>query len=88
MDLAKLFLWVMREYEEVEPIILSVDEADEVSIDEVSKIILKSTDFKVSVGPLIFILLTRSAEKKFWQLGLSWLAGDSVSCCFHGTVAS
>ena len=72
----------MREYEEVEPIILSVDEADEVSIDEVSKMILKSTDFKVSVGPLIFILLTRSAEKKtyFKRAGLPRQAGEFTLC--------
>lgn len=31
-DLAKLIIWVLREYDEVEPIILSVDEADEISI--------------------------------------------------------
>ncbi|KAI6187620.1 GDP-L-fucose synthase [Aphelenchoides besseyi] len=32
MDLAKLILWVTREYNEIEPIILSVDEKDEISI--------------------------------------------------------
>merc|ERR1712035_186364 len=32
-DLGRLFLWVMREYEETEPIILSVAEEDEKSID-------------------------------------------------------
>ena len=32
LDLAKLFIWVVRSYEEVEPIILSVDESDEISI--------------------------------------------------------
>jgi GDP-L-fucose synthase len=31
-DLAKLFVWVLRSYESVEPLILSVGEADEVSI--------------------------------------------------------
>ena len=32
VDLARLFLWVMRDYEETEPIILSVSEAEEISI--------------------------------------------------------
>ncbi|XP_046439319.1 GDP-L-fucose synthase-like [Daphnia pulex] len=39
IDLAKLFLFVLREYEEIEPIILSVDESSEVSIGEVAKMI-------------------------------------------------
>ncbi|CAE7916223.1 GFUS [Symbiodinium sp. KB8] len=36
LDLARLTAWVMREYEEVEPIILSVDEEAEVSIKDVA----------------------------------------------------
>nr|SVE80842.1 EOG090X09NN [Daphnia magna] len=39
IDLAKLFLFVLREYEEIDPIILSVDESSEVSIGEVAQII-------------------------------------------------
>jgi len=39
LDLARLFLWVLREYEEVDPIILSVDEKDEVSIKDVAELI-------------------------------------------------
>lgn len=35
-DLARLIIWSLRCYEEAEPIILSVDEADEVSIKEVA----------------------------------------------------
>jgi GDP-L-fucose synthase len=31
-DLAKLFLWALREYDEIEPIIFSVDETDEILI--------------------------------------------------------
>jgi len=45
MDLAKLFLWVLREYDEVDPIILSVDEKDEVSIKDVAELIAKSLEF-------------------------------------------
>ncbi|KAK2162699.1 hypothetical protein LSH36_93g03041 [Paralvinella palmiformis] len=32
LDLARLFIWVLREYPEIDPIILSVGEEDEVSI--------------------------------------------------------
>lgn len=46
MDLAKLFLWVVRSYEEAEPIILSVDEKDEVTIKHVVDCIAEAFDFK------------------------------------------
>jgi GDP-L-fucose synthase len=45
-DLARLFIWVMRHYEETEPIILSVDEKDEVSIADVASMVAKAIDFK------------------------------------------
>jgi GDP-L-fucose synthase len=45
-DLARLFLWVMREYDSPEPIILSVDEKDEVSIKQVAEQIKHAMDFK------------------------------------------
>ena len=32
LDLAKLFIWAVRDYNDVEPIIFSVDESDEISI--------------------------------------------------------
>ncbi|WVQ94041.1 hypothetical protein IAU59_001119 [Kwoniella sp. CBS 9459] len=44
-DLAKLFIWVLREYEEVDPVILSVGEEDEVSIKDVADAIVKAMDF-------------------------------------------
>ena len=44
-DLGRLFLWVMREYEETEPIILSVGEKDEKSIDEAAKSVAKAFNF-------------------------------------------
>lgn len=50
-DLGKLFLWVLRSYESVEPIILSVDEAAEVSIKDVVETIAKAIDFK---GEIIY----------------------------------
>ena len=39
----------MREYEEIDPIILAPDEADEVSIKEIAEIILEAFDFKGEV---------------------------------------
>jgi len=50
-DLAKLFIWVLREYQEISPIILSVGEEDEVSIKTVADAIVKAMDFK---GPYSF----------------------------------
>lgn len=44
-DLAKLMIWALREYHEIEPIILSVDEADEVSIKGVAEAITKAFKF-------------------------------------------
>lgn len=41
-DLAKLMLWALRSYEETEPIILSVGEEDELSINQVGEAIAKS----------------------------------------------
>ncbi|XP_022102661.1 GDP-L-fucose synthase-like [Acanthaster planci] len=49
-DLARLFLWVVREYEEVDPIILSVGEEDEISIQEAAELVVEAFDFK---GPII-----------------------------------
>nr|XP_021145786.1 GDP-L-fucose synthase [Columba livia] len=51
MDLARLFLWVLREYDEVEPIILSVGEEDEVSIREAAEAITEAMDFR---GEVVF----------------------------------
>ena len=50
LDLARLFLWVLREYDEIEPIILSVDEKDEMSIKEAAEAIVEAMDFK---GPVV-----------------------------------
>uniref|UniRef100_A0A8C6XLB9 GDP-L-fucose synthase n=1 Tax=Naja naja TaxID=35670 RepID=A0A8C6XLB9_NAJNA len=51
VDLARLFVWVLREYKEIEPIILSVGEEEEVSIREAAECIAKAMDFK---GQLLF----------------------------------
>ncbi|EAN97451.1 putative GDP-L-fucose synthetase [Trypanosoma cruzi] len=50
-DLAELLIWVMREYTEGSPIILSVDESDEVSIADVVKMIAEAIEFK---GDIVF----------------------------------
>ncbi|XP_053706742.1 GDP-L-fucose synthase-like [Synchiropus splendidus] len=51
LDLARLFLWVLREYPEVEPIILSVGEEEEVSIREAAEAVVEALDFS---GPVVF----------------------------------
>lgn len=48
-DLAALTVWTLRNYESVEPIILSVDEAAEVSIRDVALMVAKSMGFTGSV---------------------------------------
>ncbi|XP_069771061.1 GDP-L-fucose synthase [Narcine bancroftii] len=51
LDLARLFIWVLREYEEIEPIILSVGEEEEVSIKEAAESIVSAMGFE---GEVIF----------------------------------
>ncbi|XP_062127985.1 probable GDP-L-fucose synthase [Drosophila sulfurigaster albostrigata] len=46
LDLAKLMIWVLRSYNSVEPIVLSVDESSEVTIYEVAEAIAKAFNFK------------------------------------------
>ncbi|XP_043076136.1 GDP-L-fucose synthase-like [Puntigrus tetrazona] len=46
LDLARLFLWVLREYDEVEPIILSVGEEDELSIKDAVEAVVEAFEFK------------------------------------------
>lgn len=51
LDLAKLIIFVLREYHDVEPIILSVDEKDEISIENSARAIAKAFDFN---GEIVF----------------------------------
>ncbi|XP_019622668.1 PREDICTED: GDP-L-fucose synthase-like [Branchiostoma belcheri] len=44
-DLAKLIVWVMREYEEIDPIILSVPEEAEISIKELAEMVIEAMEF-------------------------------------------
>jgi len=46
VDLAKLFIWQLREYDDVEPVILSVGEDEEVSIKQVTDAIVKAMGFE------------------------------------------
>jgi len=48
-DLAKLFIWALREYEDIDPIILAPDAADELSIKDTAEMILAAFDFKGEV---------------------------------------
>jgi len=48
-DLARLTIWVMREYHSADPIILSVGEEDEVAIKDVAGYIAEAMDFKGNV---------------------------------------
>ncbi|XP_041989035.1 GDP-L-fucose synthase [Aricia agestis] len=45
-DLARLFVWVLRHYDSVDPLILSVDESDEVSISQAAEAIAAAFDFQ------------------------------------------
>ncbi|XP_059203673.1 GDP-L-fucose synthase-like [Centropristis striata] len=51
LDLGRLIIWVLREYEEIEPIILSVGEEDEISIKEAVDMIAEALDFQ---GKILF----------------------------------
>uniref|UniRef100_A0A1B0EY27 NAD-dependent epimerase/dehydratase domain-containing protein n=1 Tax=Phlebotomus papatasi TaxID=29031 RepID=A0A1B0EY27_PHLPP len=46
LDLARLFLWTLDHYDSVKPLILSVDEEDEVSISQVAESITKAFEFQ------------------------------------------
>lgn len=54
LDLAELMIWVLRSYNSVEPIILSVDECQEVTIYEVATAIGSAFNFKVSMLQALF----------------------------------
>jgi len=60
LDLGRLFVWTLRNYTETSPLILSVDEEDEVSIAGVSQLILKSMGFEGEVK-----YLTDKADGQF-----------------------
>ncbi|TPX39666.1 GDP-L-fucose synthase [Synchytrium endobioticum] len=45
-DLARLFVWALRQYKEIDPIILSVGEEEEVTIRQVADAIVKAMEFE------------------------------------------
>jgi len=45
LDLARLIVWVLRDYPDIDPIILATDEADELTISEAVDVIVKEMDF-------------------------------------------
>uniref|UniRef100_W5KQ11 GDP-L-fucose synthase n=1 Tax=Astyanax mexicanus TaxID=7994 RepID=W5KQ11_ASTMX len=51
LDLARLYLWVLREYNEVDPIILSVGEDEEITVKDVVDAIVEAFEF---TGPVIY----------------------------------
>ncbi|KAF4074939.1 hypothetical protein AMELA_G00229000 [Ameiurus melas] len=51
VDLARLCVWVLREYDEIEPIILSVGEEDEMTIKDVTNTIVDAFNF---TGPVTY----------------------------------
>ncbi|XP_076040155.1 GDP-L-fucose synthase-like isoform X1 [Oratosquilla oratoria] len=46
VDLGKLIIWVLREYPEIKPIILAVDEKDEISIRDAGELVIKAFGYK------------------------------------------
>ncbi len=46
-DLGRLLIWALREYDEVESVIMSTDEDMEVSIRAVALMVLRATGFEV-----------------------------------------
>lgn len=49
LDLARLIIWVMNNYDSIEPLILSVDEENEVTIYEAAMAVANAFNFKVSI---------------------------------------
>uniref|UniRef100_A0A3Q4APM4 GDP-L-fucose synthase n=1 Tax=Mola mola TaxID=94237 RepID=A0A3Q4APM4_MOLML len=49
LDLGRLIIWALRKYKEIDPIIMSVGEEDEVSIKEAVEMIVAALDFKGTI---------------------------------------
>ncbi|KAG2458522.1 FCL synthase, partial [Polypterus senegalus] len=64
LDLARLFIWVLREYPEIDPIILSVGEEDEVSIREAAESIVEAMGFE---GQVIVSFEICVRKTKLWK---------------------
>ncbi|XP_076040150.1 GDP-L-fucose synthase-like isoform X1 [Oratosquilla oratoria] len=46
VDLGRLIIWVLREYPEIEPIILAADEEDEISIRDTGELVVKAFGYQ------------------------------------------
>lgn len=65
IDMGELILWVLREYEEIQPIILSVDEADEVPISEVVEYVADAIDYhNIEVSDIMILLYEQYDHSK------------------------
>jgi len=60
LDLGRLFIWAIRNYEDIEPVIFSVDDSDEISIADVAKLVLEAFEFKGNV-----VYLTDKADGQY-----------------------
>ena len=76
LDLGRLFIWAIRNYEDIEPIIFSVDESDEISIADVAKLVLEAFEFKGNV-----VYLTDKADGQYKKTASN--AKYVLIRCFH-----
>ncbi len=79
--MARLLTWVLREYTEVHPIILSVDEADEISIHEAALAVARALGFEVSAQPSEVVTLT-------WMQSFCCSSHDRCSMTGRGDLRS
>lgn len=68
LDLGRLLIWAIFNYEEREPIILSVDEQDEISIHDVANIILKSMAKTTRLDPITYSTAKTSTDQEDGQI--------------------
>lgn len=64
-DLARLMIWVMRSYPEIDPIILSVDEAAEVTIEAIARAIVAAMDFHGEVRDALYRVRNTEATQAY-----------------------
>ena len=69
-DLARLFIWAMREYDELSPILLSVGEEDEMTIKAAAKAITEAMEFQGEVI-VSFTIECTSIYVKQWGLNIN-----------------
>jgi len=75
-DLAALTVWVLRGYDAVDPIILSVGEEDEVAIRDVALLVAEAMGFE---GKVVFD--TSKAVGSGRRGRAIWLSSSPDSCC-------